>query len=410
MATKPRLSSCKMKQSETDEKILAHVDSEYVTTLLQKLVSIPSVNPPGSYHEIVPFIRDEMLRCGLQLREYEHYPGRRNLVASVSGSGDGPTLLADAHYDVVPPYDLSRWKYPPFSAKIVDGILYGRGSADCKASLAAMMAAARALLESKMGLRGNLILVAWADDEWRPSDSKWFNGESYLAKNGLIKADMAIFGEPYDLQLLSMSKGRVWFEFEVEGVASHSASGGGINAIREATKLIDTIYNLKLGDHPIGGKDTVNIGTIHGGEQTNMVPDLCRLTFDIRFSPPMTSKRLEEMVNKACETLARQDPQFKIRSLKVTERRETVEFPTNGKLVKAMKTAGRAVLGSEPKLGVAVSFGDVADWKDTVGLREACMSGPGKTDQAHAVDEHVSLGELIQATKIYALSFANLLE
>jgi acetylornithine deacetylase/succinyl-diaminopimelate desuccinylase-like protein len=124
----------------------------------------------------------------------------------------------------------------------------------------------------------------------------------------------------------------------------------------------------------------------------------------------MTSKRLEEMVNKACETLARQDPQFKIRSLKVTERRETVEFPANGKLVKAMKTAGRAVLGSEPKLGVAVSFGDVADWKDMVGLREACMSGPGKTDQAHAVDEHVSLGELIQATKIYALSFANLLE
>jgi len=398
-----------MSRVQTCKKVLAHVDNDYVTTLLQKLVSIPSVNPPGTYKEIVPFLRDEMSRYGVTVKQYEHYQGRPSLVAVVEGSGSGPTLLADAHYDVVPAYDLSRWKYPPFSAKIVDGILYGRGSADCKASLAAMMAGTRALLKSGLKIRGKLILVAWADDEWRPPDSKWFNGESYLGKNGLIKADMAIFGEPYDLQVLCMSKGRVWFEFEVEGVASHSASGGGVNAVLKASKLIDAIYGLQLGQHPVGGKDTINVGTIRGGDQTNMVPDWCKLTFDIRFSPPMTSGQVEKMVHDACSTLTRRDPEFKLKSSKVTEKRETIEFPTDGQLAQTVRGAGAAVLGVEPKVGAAVSFGDVADWKDVIGLKEACMFGPGKTDQAHALNEHVAVNEVIQAAKVYALSFASLL-
>jgi len=398
-----------MDRSKSSEGVLSHVDDGYVTSLLQKLVSIPSVNPPGTYEEIAPFIRDEISSYGIEVKQYEHYPNRPNLVAIVNGSKNGPALLVDAHYDVVPPYDESRWRYPPFSAEIVDGVLYGRGSADCKASLAAMMAATRALLQSNTETCGKLILVAWADDEWRPPDSKWFNGESYLGKNGLIKADMAIFGEPYDLQLLCMSKGRVWFEFEVEGVASHSASGAGVNAILKAKKLIDAIYGLKLGIHSIGGKDTVNVGTISGGDQTNIVPDRCKLTFDIRFSPPLTTHRLEQMVAEACRTLVREDPEFELRSSKVTERRETVEFPADGQLSKAMKAAGRAALGTEPKVGAAVSFGDVSDWKDAIGLKEACMFGPGKTSQAHALDEHVVISEVIQATRVYALTFARLL-
>jgi len=397
-----------MTECEIRKKILERLDADYVTSLLQKLVSIPSVNPPGDYDEIASFIGEEMARYDLKVKEYEHYRGRRNLVGSFEGS-EGPSLLVDAHYDVVPPYDESRWRYPPFSAKIVDGILYGRGSADCKSSLASMMAATRALLESKIEICGKLILVAWADDEWRPSDSKWFNGESYLAKNGLVKAEMAIFGEPYDLQLLYMSKGRVWFEFEIEGVASHSASGAGVNAILKAMKLIDAIYGLRLGAHPIGGKDTINVGTIGGGDQTNIVPDRCKLTFDIRFSPPMTPRRLEEMVAEACEALTKKDPEFKLRSSKAIESKETVEFPVNGQLVNAMKSAGRIVLGTEPKLGVAVSFGDVSEWRDIVGLKEACMFGPGETSQAHALNEHVAVNEVIQAAKLYALSFAELL-
>jgi succinyl-diaminopimelate desuccinylase len=398
-----------MGQSKTLERILSHVDDSYVTSLLQKLVSIPSINPPGRYEEIVPFIHDEISSYGIEVKHYEHYPKRPNLVAVVNGSRDGPTLLVDAHYDVVPPYDESRWTYPPFSAKIVDGVLHGRGSADCKASLAAMMAATRALVRSHNEICGKLILVAWADDEWRPTDSKWFNGESYVGKNGLIKADMAIFGEPYDMQLLCMSKGRVWFEFEVEGVASHSASGAGVNAILKAKELIDAIYGLKLGNHPIGGKDTVNVGTISGGDQTNMVPDRCKLTFDIRFSPPLTTRKLEDMVAKACKTLAEKDHEFKLKSSKVTERLETVDFPADGLLAKAIKAAGRTVLGFEPKVGAAVSFGDVSDWRDTIGLKEACMFGPGKTSQAHALNEHVVMSEVIQATKVYALAFAELL-
>lgn len=141
-----------------------------------------------------------------------------------------------------------------------------------------------------------------------------------------------------------------------------------------------------------------------------MVPDWCKLTFDIRFSPPMTSHQVEKMMQDACSALVRSDPEFKLKSSKVTEKRETIEFPSNGRLVQTIKKAGITVLGVEPKVGAAVSFGDVADWKDIVGLKEACMFGPGRTDQAHALNEHVAVCEVIQAAKVYALSFADLLK
>jgi len=182
-----------------------------------------------------------------------------------------------------------------------------------------------------------------------------------------------------------------------------------VNAILKASKLIDAVYGIRLGQHPIGGKDTINVGTIRGGDQTNMVPDWCKLTFDVRFSPPITSDQVEKMVHDACSALARTDPEFKLKSSKVVERRETVEFPADGQLAQTIRRAGAAVLGVEPKVGAAVSFGDVADWKDTIGLKEACMFGPGKTDQAHALNEHVAVDEAIQAAKVYALSFADLL-
>ena len=161
-----------------------------------------------------------------------------------------------AHMDVVPPYDLSLWKVDPFSGEIINNKMYGRGTADTKGSLAAMMAATAAVAALDLDLEGDLKLVAWSGDEYNPPDAKYFNGMSYLALNDLIKGDAAVFGEPYDLKITYLSKGRIWFEFEIEGVASHSATGAGVNAILKAIELIEGIYQINVGEHPVTGKDS----------------------------------------------------------------------------------------------------------------------------------------------------------
>jgi len=184
----------------------------------------------------------------------------------------------------------------------------------------------------------------------------------------------------------------------------HSALGMGVNAILKAMKLTQLIYSdLKLGTHPLLGADTINIGVIEGGKQPNIVPDKCTFSFDIRFGPPLTPDEIVARVENIVERLKMEDPDFKLNYMKAYERQQPLEFPSDSHLVKTMKKAGETS-GKPLELGGAVSFGDVWQWKDKIGLKEACLFGPGKTDQAHAINEHIEIKDLLDATKIYALS------
>lgn len=381
--------------------VLEHVDDEYTLDLTRRMIRIPSTAPPLQLEEVAVAVAREIESYGLMpTLDGDSGDGwtRTNVLTSL---GEGtPTLLLAAHTDVVPPYDLAQWRYPPFAAEVEEGVLYGRGAADTKSSLAAMMAAMRAVARSGLKLAGKVVLVAWGGDEWRPPDARWFNGLAYLAAVGKLQAEAAIFGEPYDLRICCASRGRLWFRIEVGGESTHSATGKGINAILNSVKVIDAIYGVGVRDHPVLGRDTINVGTIEGGTQPNIVPDSCRLTFDIRFGPPRSSRDVEGEVRAAIERLGT-DPTFRLRECMVTERREPIEFPDAGALVAALRAAGAAA-GRELTLGGALSFGDIADWKDTAGLREACLFGPGETAQAHAVNEHIAVADVIAAARIYA--------
>lgn len=389
---------------DIDDKTLANLKEKRVVSLAQKLIRIPSAFP--SYDEVASFVRDEMKGYGLKV-EVKGDSGkgwkRPNVIGTCKGSGKGPTLLLSAHTDVVPPYDLKLWKVKPYEAKIIDRVLYGRGAADTKGSLAAMLAAAEAVVKSDLDLIGDFKLVAWVGDEYHPPDAKYFDGESYLAMNDLIKGDMGIFGEPYDLKITYISRGRIWIEIEVGGEASHSATGKGINAIVKSLKLIDSIYGIKVGEHPVTGKDTINVGVIKGGVQPNMVPDFCNFIFDIRFGEHLTTKAVEDMVKEKADAMKQADPQFTLRSMKVTERREPFGFPRDSNLNESIKKAGQKI-GRDLPYGGALSFGPVEDWKDRVGLKEGCLFGPGETAQAHAANEHVRIDDLVVAARVLALT------
>ncbi len=389
-----------------DRATLASLDGEYLLWLLRRLVQIPSVNPPGRLAPVANFVAEEMRAQGLQVEvagDEGEWWERPNVLAVLAGERPEWGVLFSAHTDVVPAYDLHLWRHDPFAAEVVDGLLFGRGAADCKGSLAAMMAALRALKRARPPLRRSVALLAWAGDEWHPPDARWFNGETYMAVHGYLRPAPYVGGEPYDLTICCASRGRVWAEVEVAGRSAHAASGAGVNAILAAARIVKAVYALPRENHPVLGRDTINVGTIRGGQQTNTVPDRCQLVFDIRFAPPRTTAEVTALLRDVIRAEADRSGAV-LRRLAFPERREPIEFPTGGVLVRALQEAGRAALGRELPLGGAVSFGDIADWKDRVGITEACLFGPGQTAQAHAVDEHVALADVAAAARVYALA------
>jgi len=396
-----------MASAEIINDVLRRIDENYVVELLRKLIKIPSVCMERQYKEITEFVYNELKSYGLEVRvESEKGPDweRPNVIGTVKGVKGQPRLMYAAHTDTVPLYH-EKWSVDPLAAVIIDGKIYGRGAADTKGSLAAMMAAVKAIVESGVELKGDFILVAWYGDEWPEAftGAKFFNGLSYIGHNSIVKSDYAVLGEPYDLKICPAARGRVWFFFKVRGKATHSATGKGINAILKAIKLVETIYGeLKLGEDPLLGKDSINVGVMQCGTQPNIVPDLCEVKFDIRFGRHLMTSEIIKRVSELVEKLKREDPEFVV-EMTTPEKREPASFPEDGDLVKSMISAGRYI-GIDLQLGGAVSFGDILDWKDKIELKEAVLFGPGKTEMAHAIDEHIEMKDLITATKVLAVT------
>src|SRR5579864_7120098 len=146
---------------------MSGVDREYLLRTLADLVRINSIHPslaPGGAGEaeIALYVADSLARAGLEVRRIEPEPGRPSVVGVLRGKRPGRALMLNAHYDTVGIDGMPE----PFSAAIRDGKLYGRGAYDMKGSLAACMAAAKALAESGAITAGSLIVAAVADEEY----------------------------------------------------------------------------------------------------------------------------------------------------------------------------------------------------------------------------------------------------
>ena len=135
--------------SAVAQTVLDYLDESSPRTIatLQQLVRFPTVNPPGNEKEHQEFVAAELRALGLEVTLVEFEAGRPNLVAILRGQGGGKHLLHYAgHADVVPAGDKAEWAHPPFAGEVHDGWLWGRGSVDHKAPIAASLAAVRAIV------------------------------------------------------------------------------------------------------------------------------------------------------------------------------------------------------------------------------------------------------------------------
>lgn len=378
------------------------LDREEAVRFLQTLLQYDTSNPPGNEKALAQYIADTLDTWGINSHLDMLADDRANVVACLPGSGERKTLLFNGHLDVVPTGE-QQWRHPPFAGQIDNGKVYGRGASDMKAGLAAMLIAAGLTARAGVALKGDLLIAGTAGEE------TGCIGAHDLVERGYLKnVDAAVIGEPSNMQLFSACKGALWLEFKTVGKTAHgSMPDQGCNAVLHMNALINELnrYVFYGAQHPVLGRSTMNIATIHGGVKTNVVPDGCTLTVDIRTVPGDSHEQILSDMERIIARLAQENKDFRA-TLKVINNRPPVATEIDSAAMQNALRAGVQALGRELTPGGVNYYTDGSVFAPLLGI-PVVLFGPGDEKLAHQPDEYVEIDKYIDAIKFYTAFILN---
>ena len=325
--------------------------------------------------------------AGLDVELAEVHPGRSNLLARLTPTGPvRRRLLLAPHLDTVGGDPLSAKLFEPVEKH---GRLHGRGTCDTKGSVAAMLTALIAVAKGGPRPQETEIVFSGLIDEENAQ-----TGSRALVESG-FKADLAIVGEPTRCRVVTAHKGDVWLEIETIGKSAHGATPhlgrNAVHAMAQVVDLLETTYAKSLYQrrHALLGTATVNVGTIQGGTQPNVVPARCRISVDRRTLPGETESTVRAELRRLLSAHGIQTRFGSLRKL------PCVALETNPDLTSVHELM--QLTGQKGPLGVHY-FCDAAVLAE--GGTPAVVFGPGDIAQAHTADEWISLRELDRATAL----------
>jgi len=419
-------------RSRAIDKLMAVIDAatDEMVEFTGDMLRIPTVNPPGdAYVECAELIGRRLESFGFAV-DYpiaagrpEHTPShpRMNVVGLRQGSSMRPLVHMNGHFDVVPVGD--GWTVDPFGGIVRDGRIYGRGSCDMKAGITAAIYAAEAIRRAGIALHGSIEVSGTVDEE-----SGGFAGMAWLAEQGRVssaRTDAVIITEPTDTDRIYIGhRGVYWFEVMTRGRIAHgSMPFFGVNAISQMGLILAEIQqkllpvlksrSTSVPVMPPGARNaTLNINGIAGGQpvdgmQTPCVADLCRAVFDRRFLAEEGFESVRGEIVALLERVARDSPDFKyeLRDLMVVQ---PVHTPDGATVVSALEQSIHEVLGRPAVLAASPGTYDQKHVDRIAGVRNCVAYGPGMLDLAHQPDEYCVIDDLVQCTKVLALSLLSL--
>lgn len=376
-------------------------DRDYFIATLQQLVRINSINPAfsdGSTNEasVATWVAKEMERLGMTARRFEAEPGRASVVGVLPGTGGGRSLMLYAHHDTVGIEGMAD----PFSGELRDGRIYGRGSYDMKAGLAACFAAVKTLRDADVTLAGDVLIAAVADEEVASI------GMQEVLRH--VTADAAIVTEPTEMTVGLAHKGFCWMEVETFGRAAHgSRYDEGIDANmhmgRFLARLDELEQRLRTSDpHPLVGPPTLHAAMLHGGSGASTYAASCKLTVERRMVPGETEDFVVGQLREIADALAAEDSTFRA-EVRPTLTRGSFEVPAHAAIVRTVLDAARDVLGHTPETRGFGFWMDAAFLADA-GIETVVIGARG--DGAHAnvewadVESHVQLAGILARTAV----------
>lgn len=382
-----------------------HLDVDSMTRFTQDLVRIRSVHDPekGSTEaEAAALVAARMRQFGWSPTVTEPAPGRPNVVAVIDGGGGpGPTLAFEGHTDVVTEGDRSAWTRDPYAAEVIDGRLYGRGSADMKSGLAAMLYAVRAL-ELDGPFPGRIVVAALADEEGLMLGAKHFTGTD-VARS----VDAAIICEPEAGEVCIAAKGAIRLRVDFTGAMAHGAMPQhGRNPVAAVGSFLQRIAELQagyldeVGTHPYLGDVYLTPTVMDAGDldQINVIPSSAVVAVDVRTTPAVAHDLLITAVAEAAEASGK--PLGVSTTVTVVDDRPAVEVAANEPVVQAVVAAHTEIHGTAPTYGGVPGATDGTILTRDLGI-PTVVYGPGGKWIAHQADEYVELADVEAHARVY---------
>lgn len=361
--------------------------------LTRALVSIDSRNPllvPGApgESEVAGFLASVLKDWGFSVELMDAAPNRPNVIARI-GSG-ARTLMFNGHLDVV---GVEGMSHPPFDAALREGKIFGRGSTDMKAGIAAMCTAALAAAQG--GIQGEIILAAVADEEFESLGTR-----AMLAAG--VRADAAVITEPTRLAICPAHRGFAWFDIDIAGRAAHGSRYDlGVDAITHAGLLLAELDRLErevlpAKTHALLGRASIHASVIRGGSGYSTYPDHCHLGIERRTIPGETALDALTEIELLCEGIRARRPSFEA-LIRLGASQPPSDVRVDAPIVAALE---RACI----EVGLRGAIEGLSAWTDAALLNEAGIPtvcfGPGDISLAHSAEEFVEVKEIETAVAV----------
>ncbi|MET0864571.1 MAG: M20/M25/M40 family metallo-hydrolase [Nakamurella sp.] len=390
-------------------------DTAAVVELAAALVRLRTVHD-GGVHTVeapaVALIAGVMRSFGWAVTVTDVAPGRQSVVGVISGSGPdtevgvGKTLMFEGHVDVVTEGDPAGWSFDPFAGDIVAGRLRGRGSADMKSGVAAMLHAARTV--QRAGFNGRLVVGVLADEEGMMLGAKRFAQDLAVgAVPGVEIVDGVIVCEPEGGEVCPVAKGAIRIMVTFVGEMAHGAMPKmgrnplpAVGSLLIALTEIERGYQDRVGSHPTLGDFSMTPTVVLAGsvEQLNVIPASAELAIDVRTVPGIDHQELIGLTQSLVGSLAAEHGLQG--EVEILDDRPPVDTPIGDPVVQAMLAGHRAATGDDAVLGGVPGTTDGTILTRDAGL-PTVVYGPGGKWIAHQVDEYVEVAEILTCTRAY---------
>jgi succinyl-diaminopimelate desuccinylase len=368
--------------------------------LAQGLLRVPSVNPPGDVSACADVLAGAFREAEIPVELVEGEPGRVNVVARLTGGRGGRRVMLNGHLDVVPA--TAGWQVDPFEGRIDGGRLIGRGAVDMKSGVAAMAAVMEELRRRGEPRRGEVLFTAVADEE-----TGSHHGTQLLLRRG-FRADMAIVGEPTNLEISHGNRGSWWATVTITGKAAHAARPHlGVNALAAAAEFVRLVEAFKPDrTDPRFEVPTASLTptVIQGGVKSNVVPDRVVVTVDRRMVPGESSATAEQELRTL---LARLDRPGVRAEVEVHPSYEPYIVDEDAPVVAILREACARVLGRTPRLSGKAGATDASHLFHLGGIQPVIF-GPGDPTLAHTSHEAVEVRQIASAAWVYVDAVLNM--
>lgn len=404
--------------------VLSAIDArrDSIIEILRSLVRIPSVT--GNEGAVQDLIEQEFLRRGLtvdrwearreeiapffdHVGEQERYDGRPNLVGVRAGVGAGRSILLNSHIDTVENGDPTLWTHDPLAGDVVGDLLYGRGSCDMKGGLTSFLGALDALEVCGVRLRGDVNVNTTVGEE----DGGLGALATVLRGH---RADAVLITEPTRLALVPAQGGSLVFRLTIPGRAAHGAMRDeGVSAVEKFIPVFQDLLtfeherNQSL-SHPlyagVANKIPISVGIVRAGVWPSTVPESLVAEGRAGLLPGEAVDGFQQAMSERVRAAADRDPWLREHPPALewfSGQFAPAETPVDAPISQAIRRAHERVTGKPPKIE-GVTYGADMRLFSMFGQMPCVMYGAGDVAVAHQVDEHISIDELITATKTIA--------